>query len=223
MGSPKNIEIELRYRILDQTGLQQFIASLAFVHRKHIIDIYLDTTDAILLERGIYIRLRNNQKIDIKFNRACLEDPMLEPQPYCEDHSFKLPLMHEQLPEFNDVIRYLGLQEAQTLEEFKAYNNFIDHRIVDKVRSTHTFEDFVIVIDEVKSLGTFLEIEIMAQNTNELDAITQRMQEILSPLKLEQLKIGTEALLLRKQNFQHYLKSRYILPEDKKRYRTPDL
>lgn len=218
MSSPKNIEIELRYKILDQMGLQQFIASLAFVNKEHIIDIYLDTNDANLLERGIYIRLRNNQKLDIKFNRACLEDPMLEYQPYCEEHSFKLPLMHERLPEFNDVISYLGLQQAQTFEEFKARNNFIDHRIIDKVRSTYTHEDFVIVIDEVKDLGTFLEIEIMTQNVNQLDAITQQMQEILSPLKLERLIIGTEALVLRKQNFQHYLKSRFIHPEDKERY-----
>ncbi len=218
MDRAKNIEIELRYKIVDETGLQQFIAPLTFVNRGHILDIYLDTPDANLLERGIYIRLRNSHKLDIKFNRACLEDPMLEYQPYCEEHSFKLPLMQEQLPELNDVVHYLGLKQAQTFEEFKSLNNFIDHRIIDKIRSTYTSEDFVIVIDEVKDLGTFLEIEIMTQNTNDLGVITQRMEEILSPLKLERLKIGTEALVLRKQNFQHYLKSRFILPEDKMRY-----
>ncbi len=218
VDSAKKIEIELRYKILDEMGLQQFTAPLTFVKKEHIIDIYLDTNDANLVERGIYVRLRNTHKLDIKFNRACLEDPLLEYQPYCEEHSFILPLMQEKLPEFNDVVHYLGLQQAQTFEEFKARNNFIDHRVIDKVRSTYALEDFVIVIDEVKDLGTFLEIEMMAPSTSNLDAITKQMEEILSPLKLERLKIGTEALVLRKQNFQHYLKSRFIHPEDRKRY-----
>lgn len=218
MDSANKIEIELRYKIVEEAGLPQFIESLAFVKKEHIIDIYFDTPDANLLERGIYIRQRNGSKMDIKFNRACLEDPTLEYQPYCEEHSFKVPLMTEQLPEFYSVVQYLGLKPAQSFEQFKSNNNFIEHRIIDKVRSTYRLEDFVIVIDVVKDLGTFLEIEIMAPDISHLDAITKRMQDILSPLKLERLKIGTEALVLRKQNFQHYFKSRFVLPEDRERY-----
>jgi adenylate cyclase, class 2 len=215
VAKPKNIEIELRYEILDESQLPFFLSPLTFVNQKHIVDIYLDTPEADLLARGIYVRLRNNQRLELKFNRACLEDPTLEIQPYCEEHSFTVPLTPEELPRFNDIVSYLGLEQGQSLEEFKSRNKLIDHRVVDKIRSTYSIEDFAILIDDVKELGKFLEIEIMSDTTRDIDSVTKRMRDILAPLKLKPLKTGFESLILRKHNFQQYLRARFALPEDK--------
>jgi adenylate cyclase, class 2 len=188
------------------------------LNTKRIVDIYFDTLNADLIERGIYVRLRNNQKIDIKFNRACLDDPTLELQPYCEEYSFILPFSSEQLPLLNTINTDLKLKHASSFEEYKTVNNLIDHRTVDKTRTTYSIEDFVISIDEVKGLGKFLEIELMDNKTDALDAVTKRMKEILSSLELKPLKTGYDSLMLRKQNFQQYLRGRFVLPEDKALY-----
>ncbi len=213
----KNIEIELRYEVLDQQALTSFLQHLDFSETKQIVDIYLDTYDAQLYKRGIYIRLRNNKKIDIKFNRACLEDSKLEQQSYCEEYSFQLPWQQSDVDKINQLSRELGLQEIETPspEEYKMVNNLIKHVTVDKMRSLYKIEDFLISVDVVNGLGTFLEIEIMASNINDLDLIKNRMLEILKELQLMPLKTGYSALLLKKQNFKQYVQGRFILEEDK--------
>lgn len=212
-----NIEIELRYELIDSIGLTDFIQTLTLLHTKRVVDVYLDTVHADLIAQGIYIRLRNDKKIDIKFNRACLADKNLELQPYCEEYSFALPLTQEQLPKFNDVVTDLALRPLAIpdFNLFKTMNSLVEHRTVDKIRTTYSSNELTIMIDQVKDLGTFLEIEVMAADTNALDAVTGRMRALLAPLHLKALKTGYDSLILRKQNFQQYLRGRFVLPEDK--------
>lgn len=66
-------------------------------------------------------------------------------------------------------------------------------------------------------LGTFLEIELMADSIENLAAIKQQMQLLLAGLSLAPLKTGYGTLLLRKHNFEHYLLGRFILEEDRVR------
>jgi adenylate cyclase, class 2 len=211
------IEIELRYQILNESTIPGFVKTLAFLGTKRVVDSYLDTINADLIRRGIYIRLRNNQKLDIKFNRACLADESLELQPYCEEYSFSLPLMQESLHDLNAVSLDLELQPINraSIKEYASINKLIEHRIVDKIRSSYSIEDFILVIDEVKNLGKFLEIEVMAPDIDNIDTIKLRMQELLKDLKLKPLTTGYDALILRKQNFKQYLQARFILAEDK--------
>lgn len=211
-----NFEIELRYQILDESGLADFTESLTFLHAKQILDIYLDTPQADLIRQGIYLRIRDYKKIDIKFNRACLTNPSLELQPYCEEYSFLLPFSVDDAAKFNSVNFDLGLQPADTLAEYMEINNLIQHRTVDKIRMSYSTQDFIIVVDNVKGLGNFLEIEIMSSNTDNIDLITNQMKAILAPLYLKPLKTGYDSLILRKQNFSQYLQGRFILEEDKK-------
>lgn len=213
----KNIEIELRFEVLNQQALTQFLQPLNFIETKQVIDVYLDTYDAQLYKRGIYIRLRNNKKVDIKFNRACLEDNKLEQQAYCEEYSFQLPWQQPDIDKINQLSRELELQEIliPSFEEYKKVNKLIEHITVDKMRSLYTVEDFLISVDVVNELGTFLEIEVMTSDINNLDLIKSHMFKILKELQLTPLKTGYSALLLKKQNFEQYVQGRFILDEDK--------
>ena len=76
-----SIEIELRYEVLDGVKLQPFIQKLTLLHTKRVFDVYLDTPGGDLRRRGIFVRIRDNKKLDIKFNRACLHDATLGAQP----------------------------------------------------------------------------------------------------------------------------------------------
>ncbi len=51
----KSIEIELRYKVLDEQELTLFIQLLTFIHTKQVLDIYLDASDVRIYKQGIYI------------------------------------------------------------------------------------------------------------------------------------------------------------------------
>lgn len=212
-----NIEIELRYEVLKPEQLSLFVAPLQKKHIKHDVDIYFDTPNDYLHKNGIYIRIRNNKKLDIKFNRACLDNPNLAIQDYCEEHSFALPLQETDLRKINDLLMSLNLKPMSiaSLENLKSVNQFHEQCIVDKMRTSYTFNNFTICIDEVKDLGIFLEIELMADTAENVALVKQEMLLLLEGLDLKAIKTGYINLLLRKKDFEHYLLGRFLLEEDR--------
>jgi adenylate cyclase, class 2 len=215
------LEIELRYEIADTKLLGSFLEKLQLVGSKRLVDVYLDTVDADLIRKGIYIRIRDNKKLDIKFNRECLTNPDLEIQPYCEEYSFQIPLQQEQMKKFVEVNNDLDLKASVTsdLAWYRSVNSLIEHRVVDKLRTTYKHEDFLIMIDEVKNLGTFLEIELMAEKSDDIEAVKNRMITILHGLPLKPFKTGYDSLILKKTNFVQYVQGRFALEEDKVAYK----
>lgn len=213
----KAIEIELRYEVIDRIQLEVFLQSLQRLHSKHDVDIYYDTVDALLYQKGIFIRTRNNQKLDIKFNRACLDNPDLALQDYCQEYSFVLPLQDKDFFKLNELFISLDLHSSPTadFDAMKKANNFIEHYRVDKIRTSYKYHSFTIAVDEVADLGTFIEIELMVQNTENIEVIKQEMELVLAGLNLKQLRTGYGTLLLRKKDFNHYLLGRFILEEDR--------
>ncbi len=214
----KTIEIELRYGIVDSSQLSDFTAKLQHVSTKRVVDVYLDTQDADLIRKGIYIRIRDNKKVDIKFNRECIKDPTLELQPYCEEYSFALPFRESDLGRLNEILHIIELNTLSNanFELLKQANQLIEHRIVDKMRKSYKADEFKITVDEVVNLGTFLEIELMAEDTSSLEMVKKAMEQSLQGLALRPLKTGYDSLILRKQNFAQYLQGRFVLEEDKK-------
>jgi adenylate cyclase class IV len=215
----KSIEIELRYEVPDPAVLQSFTEKMTFTKRRQDKDIYFDTDQADLLSHGIFIRIRNNTSLEIKFNRECINNPDLPLQPYCEEHVFALPIIETDVARFNDLVFSLGLKKVSFqnnfFEQFKKQNNLIEHYCIDKKRTEYSYDIFTLAIDEVKELGTFLEIECMAHDTKEVASIEAAMQKLVEPLKLKSLETGYGTLFLRKNKFEHYLKSRFMLPEDR--------
>ena len=212
-----HIEIELRYEVLKPEQLESFLAPFAKLYQKHDIDIYLDTPQAILYQSGIFIRIRNNKTLDIKFNRATLDNPDLAIQDYCEEHSFPLPLQENDLGKLNELLISLDLKPTAVadLEHLKSANNFREHYRVDKIRTAYMHDAFTLCLDKVANLGTYIEIELMASTIEDIAAVKQQMQQLIKGLDLAQLKTGYGTLLLRKKDFEHYLMGRFVLEEDK--------
>lgn len=217
MPSSKNIEIEMRYEILNHSQVNSFVKNFSLHGTKNIYDEYLDTKSGKLAKNGIYIRVRDKNKLDIKFNRACLNNSNLEIQAYCEEHSFGLPLTNDDLKRLNKVATSIGLNTTpqNSLEVFKANNNLVELCRVDKTRTSYSLDNFSIEIDNVKGLGAFLEIELMAKDTSQLKEIESQMKQLLMPLSLKRILTGYPNLMLRKHNFELYLQSRFVLEEDK--------
>lgn len=213
-----SIEIELRYKILDLKQLQNFLLRAKQLHIKHDVDVYFDMPDRLLWKRGIFIRIRNDKKLDIKFNRACLHDLTIDRLDYCEEHSFALPLQETDLQKLNRILTSLDLQPIAhaDLLLLKSANNIDMHYIVDKERTSYEYHGFTIAVDKVAGLGHFLEIELMAQDADNLEHVKHDMQCALAGLPLQPIHIGYGALLLKQNEYGCYVQGRYALQADKK-------
>ncbi|OGI12075.1 hypothetical protein A3K64_01895 [Candidatus Micrarchaeota archaeon RBG_16_36_9] len=209
----KNIEIELKFQILDENQARNFLKSLDLINKKRIVDIYLDTRDAKLYKNGFFIRIRDNRTLDFKYNLRDMEGK----HEHCEEHSFSLPLKVDSLDEINQVCKALGLLgiSSPSLEEFKIKNNFIDSMIIDKIRELYKDEDFGFCFDDVKEMGEFLEVEAYASKEENLEEVKNKMRERIKGLKLKLITTGYNELYWKKHNIEIYKQGKYFLEEDK--------
>jgi len=73
---------------------------------------------------------------------------------------------------------------------------------------------FYYMVDKVKDLGSFLEIEAKINSKNEINKIKREMLELANKLKLKRIITGYNELYWRKHNYKIYLQGRYLLEED---------
>lgn len=211
-----NVEIELRYEVLNPVQLDTFLVPFKKLGQKRQVDAYLDNPAHELWRRGIFVRVRNDKTLDIKFNRECLLDPTLVHQDYCEEHRFELPLQDRDLEKLNALLVSLDLAPAPSadVELFKKINNLSTHYTVDKTRTSYEHENFRLCVDQVAHVGLFLEIELMADSIEHVQTVKKQMIEFLRPLALEPVKIGYCSIAVRRQCGAEYCLGRFIPQED---------
>lgn len=191
-------------------------------NEKGMIDVYLDTREGDLYKKGIFIRIRDNEKLEFKFNLAAFQNQdKLSWHEECSEFSFSLPLIKDSIDSINKICKILKLKEITTmsLEELKNKNNLIDSVIIDKIRRKYTDGKFEYSLDNVKRLGKFIEIDFLASEKDNLEKIKNEMREKLSNLKLKLITTGYNEAYWRKYNFNLYLQGRYLFEEDYKKYR----
>jgi len=182
----KNIEVELKFKILDENEIEKFLQDLKFVKKKSNLDKYLDTENAQLYKNGIFIRIRDNKKFDFKFNKEAIANQnMFSDHSHCDEYSFDIPLSGGILPRVNKVLEMLKLKRivSPTIDDLKKQNNFIESVIIDKVRKIYKDSDFEYSYDNVKNLGKFLEIETFAKKSDDFNNIKAGMRDGLKGLK----------------------------------------
>lgn len=214
-------EIELKFEILDKTGFQGFIKDLEQVSESSYLDIYFDTKDARLYKKGIFIRVRDQKRLDFKFSSHALENPdEFDDHSSCEEYNFDLPLTENDLPKLNTALKILNLKEISnpTVEDLKEQNNFVDSIVIDKLRKEYKLGKFLIVHDVIKDLGEYVEIEFIG-SPEETKKIKQEMNETLKGLNLKLMTVGYNEIYWRKNGFNTYLQGRFLLQEDYAKYR----
>ena len=220
----RSIEVEMKFEILDYDSIRHFLDTLLCTGEQHVIDSYLDTPDGSLFKRGIFIRVRNGTKLDIKFNPediAKSRDESID-HLYCDEVTNALPLSRAMLPDLNKTLIFLGLNtlDRPSYADFTAANGFAESMTIDKRRRSYAGGDFHIDIDDVKNLGKFLEIEKMTDEHADPERIRAEMNRFLDGLQLRYIDTGYNELYWRKHDFELYLQGKYLLPEDRKKYRT---
>lgn len=220
----KSIEVELKYQVMNKAELSTFLKNLKLKNQKTVKDIYLDTNDGDLFKRGIFIRIRNNTSLDFKFNLAEVQKKITDmpfDHSHCDEYTCSVPLPKDALPELNTISVLLGMKKVKkaSLSEFMAENSLIESVKVDRKRAIYTAGKFDIVIDIVKGLGDFLEIEYMTSDVKNLENVKDEMREYLKEYNLKYINTGYNELYWRKHNFKLYLEGKYLLDEDFEKFR----
>jgi len=209
----EDIEVELKFQILDEIQVREFVKNLKFISRRKIVDKYLDTKNADLYKKGLFIRIRDDNNLDFKYN---LEDTECKHE-HCEEHSFSLPLTIDSLVSINKICRVLSLNNIMNpnIEEFTARNNLVVSITNDKIREIYRDEKFEFCLDDVKGLGKFIEIEMHAAKGDDLEKIKDAMRERIRGLKIKLITTGYNELYWKKNNSDIYRQGKYHLEEDR--------
>lgn len=217
------IEVELKFQVLDTSEIEKFLKSLKFISKKRIVDIYLDTKGENLFKQGIFIRIRNQENLDFKFNpKHFQKHNSYCAHNHCDELSFSLPLSAKSLQSINEVCRVLRLNKisSSNLVELKRKNKLIESMTIDKLRQEYNDEKFTYAYDKVKSLGRFIEIEYSASPKDDIERIKREMNKRLKGLAIKHMNVGYNEIYWRRHNFDLYLQGIYLLDEDYKKYRS---
>lgn len=152
MMQNKQQEIEIKIKIDDDNlnALKSWLNENAdFDQEYHQVDYYLENpNDRFTFEKDgfidsiEYLRIRISDKGDSTCFKHWYEDP-------------KRPGYHTHCDEFETKVE----SGEDLLEIYKAIG-YTEQTIVDKKREKYFYKDFEIVIDDVKDLGIFVEIEV---------------------------------------------------------------
>lgn len=209
----KNIEVEFRFRVDDGDKVRDFLSRLEFLGRIQQKDTYFDTESRDLFKRGIFIRSRNGESLDFKFN---LEDAENKHED-CDEHSFPLPMPEDDLERLNGVCRRLGMEttDAADLERFIEINKLKEFIIIEKTRARFKDDEFLFCLDDVRGFGRFLEIEAMTTPGSDLEGLKKRMAERVRALNPRFLPVGYIELFVKEREPNLYRQGRFLLHEDR--------
>jgi predicted adenylyl cyclase CyaB len=204
-------EVELKYEIRELKLIEKFLSDGEVKSTKNSVDKYYDNKDFSFFKQGIFIRVRDDKKLDFKYN---FEDDKHE---YCQENRFELPIRMDKSDIFNNLLKTLGLKplgDDVSLTTFLELNNLIDFVIIDKTRTEISKDELNFYLDNVKEVGEFIEIEGIPKQSSDIEDMIANIKGIAKKLNLKKLTTGYVELYLRKYDYNIYAQGKYLLEED---------
>lgn len=182
-------EIEVLVEIYDQMDIvKKKLKSYEYVGLKRTIDeYYYDPKREILKpdknnQLSHCLRLRNaNNNYSITY-----KDDVFENGNWLYSNEYETKI--ENIDIMREIFSKLGLIK------------FIE---IDNKKETYIFRDYEIVIESVKDLGLFMEVEYCTDKDVDVKYIKQEIQEFINNLKLnvsEELNVGKPEMYMKKHN-----------------------
>jgi adenylate cyclase class 2 len=204
------IEIELKCALTPQLleTVQAKIQAMKFQGTVNNRDTYYDTPTWDLLKRAVFVRVRNNSKVEFKFN----ENIDLAHKQSTE-RVFPLLPSPDNIEKMNALFSYfLPTWVARaSFEDAVKQNSLIELATIDNTREEYTGEGIILSIDHVQGLGNFLEVETHAEEGTNTGQAQERLQAFVSDLDVQHIKVGYVELWLYKHNLEAYAAGRYHL------------
>lgn len=164
-------EIEIRNELFNEESVVNFFVKkgISPSKSKHQIDTYYDNPNDSLFKDpdhvNKWIRIREeDEKLTFTYKHWLPEGA--EIRTYCEEKEY--PMNSKQ--EISQHLKNLGLS-----------TDFVPFIVTDKLRRCFMYRDCEISIDEVKNLGTYIEIEYKGESEN-IDEARNLLNEILTEI-----------------------------------------
>ena len=169
-------------------------------------DTYYDTPSFDLLRQVVFVRVRNQERLEFKFNKQA------EPAHiHCTERVFSLVPEPQQAEEMNNL--FFGFlpdwRRAGTVNTALQQNGLIELARIENHRIEYTCKDLVVRVDQVEGLGNFLEIETQCEEESEIDQAISRVQAFASGVVARQVRIGYVELWLQKYHRHAYHQGKY--------------
>jgi len=204
------IEYEVKSRIESESELEGLVEDFQEDTRVLQQDKYYDTKNRDLFEKGIFLRIRNEKEIEIKYNPDVMDNNHVS----CDEYSYIKKITNKEAREISEFLgnhiekekdyceNISDIMETFSLEEFVT---------IKKERRIYNYDKVDIVIDKVDELGLYVEIE--AKSTS----FPKKYEDWIKENSLSHIPTGYVEMYLKKNEPETYLKGRYLLPEDRDR------
>ena len=162
-------EAEIKIKIDDPARIANHLMELGFCkkHRVRETDRYFDNAKELIRTTGRSLRVRLTTDLETEISSATLNLKGAKAD--------KLTMSREE----NEINVSSGEDCCRLLSDlgFSAVPP-----IVEKIRTTLTLSDMTACLDEVKGLGSFLELEILTEDSSKREEAVRRMEVLLKDL-----------------------------------------
>jgi adenylate cyclase, class 2 len=204
------IETELKCRLTPDVyrRLDGYLGTMQRGGSVHNLDIYYDTASWELLRRAVFVRVRNQARLEFKFNEQAEQRHV-----HCTERAFSLTADDAAIEQMNGLFASFlpAWRAASDVERAITGNHLIELARIDNRREVYTDGLLEVSIDVVEDLGDFLEMEICCSETWELEKALATLQRLAHDLQAEHIPVGYVELWLREHNVAAYQAGRYHL------------
>lgn len=202
------IEVEWKFE-LSLKSWPWLLERVATLHPTRPIensDSYYDTETLDLLRQAVFVRVRNHQQLEFKFNEQAATA-----HTQSTERIFSLVPEQQHAKEMNRLFsRFLPQwRSAETVEEALHNNRLVKLAHIEKQRVQYVDDDLVVCVDHVKGLGDFLEIEVQCEEGSDTSQTEAKIQRFVSGLEARQVRVGYVELWLQKHHLQAYQVGKY--------------
>jgi adenylate cyclase class IV len=202
------IEIELKYQLNPTLSaqLQEQLQQMSFTGAVHNDDLYYDTASFDLLKRAVFVRVRNRQELQFKFNEAADRA-----HTQSIERSFVLEPDPASLSRMNDLFAYFlsHWHPASNFAQAIELNKLIELAAIRNKRKIYTQDNIIVSVDEVEELGSFLEVEAQYEEGKDITSPLATLQTFAARFQLQPVRVGYVELWLRAHNPEAYRLGKY--------------
>lgn len=161
------------------------------------IDTYYDTSDFSCLQQAVFLRIRDNDRLEVKYHEQ--DDPS---HMHATERVFPLTADAPALQELNTLCACFipAWRGANTVEATLATNGLSAFVHIEKRRTRYVNERLDLCLDEVVDLGDFFEVEIICPDETGIEQAQAQLYTFVDTLALPTLSsvsIGYVELWLR--------------------------
>ncbi len=204
------IEAELKCRLTSDVRrkLDGYLKTMQWSGNVHNLDVYYDTTSWDLLRRAVFVRIRNQARLEFKFNEQAEQRHV-----HCTERAFPLESSGPVLEQMNGLFAAFlpTWRVASDVTTALTGNHLIELARIDNRREVYTDGLLEVSVDAVKGLGDFLEMEICCSEEQEVEKALATLQRLAHDLAAEHIQVGYVELWLREHNPPAYQAGRYHL------------